>query len=140
MIKEFKGEYRWLSNFAPVNIIRNCRSYPSVEHAFQSAKAHDPAWKMFCVQIEDPRAVKKASRYVKLVSNWEEIKVGVMRRCLRQKFGQEPYRSKLKATGDKHIQEGNWWGDQFWGVCLKTDSGQNMLGELIMEIRKEIQA
>jgi len=38
MIKEFKGEYSWLSNFAPVNILLAGKIYPSVEHAFMSMK------------------------------------------------------------------------------------------------------
>lgn len=55
-----------------------------------------------------------------------------------QKFNKEPFKSKLIATGDLYIQEGNLWNDKFWGVCLKTNTGQNILGKLIMEIRNEI--
>ena len=53
------------------------------------------------------------------------------------KFSHEPLRSKLIATGSEYIQEGNWWGDTFWGVDLKADHphGDNRLGIMLMEIR-----
>ena len=38
MIKEFKGDYRWLSNFTPCKIELDGFIYPSVEHAYMSAK------------------------------------------------------------------------------------------------------
>ena len=28
------------------------------------------------------------------------------------------------------------WGDRFWGVC--SGRGQNMLGRILMEIRKDL--
>jgi predicted NAD-dependent protein-ADP-ribosyltransferase YbiA (DUF1768 family) len=34
--------------------------------------------------------------------------------------------------------EGNYWGDIFWGIDMNLDEGQNILGRLIMKIRKEI--
>ncbi|MFM7853305.1 MAG: NADAR domain-containing protein [Flammeovirgaceae bacterium] len=62
----------------------------------------------------------------------------VMQGCLRDKFQQEPYKSLLINTGDLYIQEGNRWGDKFWGVDLRTGKGLNTLGKLIMEIREEL--
>lgn len=40
---------------------------------------------------------------------------------------------KLLATGVVNIEEGNSWGDTFWGVC--EGHGENHLGKLIMEQR-----
>jgi len=142
MIKEFQKEYRWLSNFTPVEIELNGIKYPSVEHAYMSAKVDSDEWRAFCSNPNNKAGqVKKASYKFKkseLVQNFDEIKVDVMRECLIQKFNQEPFKSKLIATGDLHIQEGNLWNDKFWGFCLKTNQGQNILGHLIMEIRKEL--
>ena len=45
MINEFKGDYRWLSNFEAVTITIDGNSYPSVEHAYMAAKCDDPEWK-----------------------------------------------------------------------------------------------
>jgi predicted NAD-dependent protein-ADP-ribosyltransferase YbiA (DUF1768 family) len=57
---------------------------------------------------------------------------------LKLKFVEEPFRTKLLNTGDVEIIEGNYWGDVFWGVDMNKDEGQNILGRLIMKIRKEI--
>lgn len=139
MIKEFQKEYRWLSNFMPVKIILDGIEYPSVEHAYMSAKSDDINWKAFCANVDNkPGKVKQASKFITIIPNWNYIKIGVMRDCLIQKFSQEPYKDLLIKTKDLYIQEGNRWNDKFWGVCLKTNTGKNVLGNLIMEIRKDL--
>ena len=55
---------------------------------------------------------------------------------MRRKFQIPSLRDKLIATGDAYIEETNNWGDEFWGVC--HGFGENMLGKILMEIRKEI--
>lgn len=136
MIKEFQNEFRWLSNFALVEIVLDCVKFPSVEHAYMSAKSDDLEWKRFCSNpVNKAGDVKRKSRYITLKQNWGEIKLAVMAECVKQKFNQEPYRTKLLETGTKHIQEGNRWNDKFWGVCLKTNKGENYLGKLIMDVR-----
>ena len=37
-IREFRGEFSWLSNFYPVQIEYEGLTYPSVEHAYQAGK------------------------------------------------------------------------------------------------------
>ncbi|MFM7853304.1 MAG: NADAR family protein [Flammeovirgaceae bacterium] len=69
MITEFQGEYRWLSNFAPVAVCMEGVVYPSVEHAYMSAKSDSIDWKMFCKRTKSPGAVKKASRDIQLIPN-----------------------------------------------------------------------
>jgi ribA/ribD-fused uncharacterized protein len=140
-IKQFQGEYRWLSNFWPVTISYGepAKFYPSVEHAYMSAKSDDPEWKSFCSDFSNPAGyVKKASRNIQLVANWEEIKFNVMKELLDQKFEVPYLREALIATGRCYIQEGNNWGDKVWGVCLKTGEGQNALGKMIMVIRNNL--
>jgi ribA/ribD-fused uncharacterized protein len=138
MIKEFQGEYRWLSNFAIVPIKLDSIVYKSVEHAYMSCKSDDYTWKLFCRDTERAGDVKKASYKIKLVDNWDQIKLDVMKECLKQKFSNEPYKTKLIQTNDELIQEGNDWNDKFWGVCLKTGKGENNLGKMIMNIRNEL--
>jgi len=140
MIKEFQGEYRWLSNFAPVIIRIGNRNYPSVEHAYMAFKSNDSKWKDFCADKgNSPGRVKVASRKIKLVEDWnDELRLRLMEDFLRIKFNQEPYKSKLIDTGNQLIQEGNYWNDKFFGVCLKTGTGENHLGRLIMKIRAEL--
>jgi hypothetical protein len=141
MIEHFSSDLtRWLSNFYPCDITFEGKTYTSIEHAYMSAKSLDPNWKQFCIETEDPRAVKKRSREIKLIPEWENIKVDVMRECVTQKFSKEPFRSKLLDTKNEYIQEGNWWNDRFWGVDLKSNPpvGKNMLGILIMEVRSNL--
>lgn len=139
MIKEFQNEYRWLSNFSPCKIILEGVEYPSVEHAYMSAKSDNKDWKVFCSNPNNKAGdVKRQSKYIQLKDNWNDIKLSVMEECINQKFTQEPYKSKLIATGDLYLQEGNRWNDKFWGVCLKTNKGENNLGKLIMNVRNKI--
>jgi ribA/ribD-fused uncharacterized protein len=140
VITQFRGEYSWLSNFAPADTLLDGVIYPSVEHAFQSAKSTDLEWKKFCYHTESAGAVKKASRRVQLVDGWNSLRLEVMMTCLVQKFTHESYqyRDLLIQTGTQEIQEGNLWNDKFWGVCLKTGEGRNALGKMIMLIRSNL--
>lgn len=38
------------------------------------------------------------------------------------------------------VFEGNYWHDVFWGIDLKTREGENHLGIILMELRKELTA
>ena len=139
MITEFQNEHRWLSNFAPVKIKLDGLEFPSVEHAYMSAKSDNAEWKKFCSNPNNKAGdVKRQSRNVTLKEDWDEIKLEVMKECVTQKFSQEPYRTKLLETGTQHIQERNRWNDKFWGVCLKTNKGENHLGRLIMDVRSAL--
>lgn len=138
MIKEFQGEFRWLSNFAPVSVVYDGVKYRSVEHAYMAAKSNDKAWREFCKNTYKAGEVKKASRTISLRDDWEQVKIDVMRELLEQKYNTEPYKTLLLETGGEHIQEGNMWNDKFWGVCLKTGKGNNTLGKIIMEIRNNL--
>lgn len=140
MIEHFESEeHAWLSNFELVDIEYKGAIYPSVEHAYQSAKSDDPAWKLKCQDRNiKPGKIKTISKDIPSVDNWVSIRVDVMRECVRKKMVQEPYRQKLIDTGHVHIQEGNHWYDAFWGVRTDTGKGQNYLGRIIMDIRDEL--
>lgn len=111
-----------------------------MEHAYMSAKSDDPEWKLFCLTTEKPAEIKRRSHVIELRSDWDDIKIKVMRRCVTEKFTQEPFKTMLLETGTQYIQEGNWWGDRFWGVDLNVSPpvGKNMLGILIMEVRNSM--
>lgn len=139
MIKEFQREYRWLSNFSPVKIEYEGRVFPSVEHAYMSAKSNDEDWKELCAYGGlTPGAIKRRSYTISLRSDWTAVKLEVMEVLTRKKYENPIYRKNLIATGNKHIQEGNKWGDTFWGVSLHNGRGQNNLGKIIMKIRDEL--
>lgn len=141
MIYTFKiKEYEWLSNLALVDIKLKGIIYPSVEHAYMSEKNADISWKKLCSQKNIAGTqIKKFSKTIELRSDWEDVKLLVMEYCLREKFKQEPFKTKLIETKNENIQEGNYWGDTFWGVDLKQNPnvGENHLGRLLMKIRDE---
>jgi len=138
MIKEFQGKYRWLSNFWPVEITYNGLLFPSLEHAYMSAKNNSKEWKYFCVQEKNPKIVKKRSYEIDLVPDWDNKKLEIMNNLISIKFKNRELRKKLLQTKNTYIQEGNTWNDTFWGVDIKTKKGENNLGKIIMQVRDEI--
>lgn len=142
MILKFRDEYHFLSNFVSVDIVYDGALYPSVEHAYQSAKSNDLNWKKFCRNplITASEVKTKSYEISNKIENWHSIKLEVMELCLIQKFSKEPFRNQLLATGNENIQEGNWWNDTFWGIDLTVDPniGENHLGRLLMKIRDDI--
>lgn len=134
MISEFRGEYAFLSNFYQCKVPYMGRVFENAEAAFQAAK---------CPKIVDdfvgldPSRAKAKGRHVPLRSNWNAIKDRIMYDILMAKFTHNPdLRAKLLETGDQELQEGNTWGDIYWGVC--NGRGKNMLGRLLMEVRFEL--
>jgi len=136
-ITNFKGEYEFLSNFAPCYIRYNGILYTSVECAFQAAKVEDIQIKKQLSRCT-PNEAKKYGRKVKLRADWDNVRVDIMRDLLRIKFHDNhfSYKQKLIDTGDAYIEEGNKHHDTFWGVC--DGIGENNLGKLLMEIREEL--
>lgn len=122
VIREFKGQYRFLSNFYMVPVEFEGEIYPSSEHAYMAAKTEVFAIRKQIAACATPAEAKKMGRRIKLRDGWETMKY------------------KLLLTCDAELVEGNWWGDKIWGVCLKTGEGQNLLGKALMQVRKEIQS
>lgn len=58
-----------------------------------------------------------------------------MKLALEAKFKIPELNKKLIETKNYYIEETNNWHDYYWGVC--NGVGQNMLGNMLMEIRKE---
>jgi ribA/ribD-fused uncharacterized protein len=143
MIVEFDGENEFLSNFYYSSIFYEGIVYPTNEHFFQAMKTLDPKERKEIAAADTPGKAKRMGRSVTLRPDWERIKVDVMRTGLMLKFTDAALAEKLLATGDEELVEGNWWHDQTWGSCFCPDHcrtpGRNLLGMLLMEVRKELQ-
>ena len=135
-ISDFRGEYRWLSNFYSCQIVLDGKIYPSTEHAYQAAKTLDENEREQIRIAPKFRDAKNLGKKVTKRSDWDEVKIAVMKECLRQKFERPDLREKLLATGNQKLIEGNTWMDQFWGIC--NGIGSNHLGKLLMALREEI--
>jgi ribA/ribD-fused uncharacterized protein len=142
-IKGFFGDYRFLSNFWPAHIVLDNVIYPSIEVAYQASK-----WKP-----EDREPFLHFSNEQSIIHNrniipnrfsedeWNVYKFEIMKSLVTQKFNPNSNSGnyhKLLATNNKHLEEMNWWGDLYWGTD-RNGSGQNMLGKILMEVRKSLQ-
>lgn len=136
-ISSFDGPHRFLSNFWVCPLECGGHSWRSVEHAYQAMKTSDPEERRRIRELATPGQAKRAGQRVAIRPGWDEVKVEVMRHLVRAKFRQNSeLAAKLLATGDAHLEEGNHWGDRFWGVC--DDTGLNWLGRILMEVREEL--
>lgn len=136
MIDDFRGYYRWLSNFQESPITYKGKDYPTVEHAYQAAKAVDPEQAEAIRVAETPSKAKKLGGQCVMREDWDDVRLQVMEECLRLKFQIPFLRQRLLDTCSEELVEGNLWNDTFWGVC--KGKGANMLGKLLMKIREEI--
>jgi len=145
VINSFAGDFAFLSNFYPCNVEFNGLWFPTVEHAFQAAKSSDVNVHFQFTQIPAGQAgkAKRAGRLVAIRHDWEGVKVSIMKLLLTRKFRTNPVLGKqLISTGDVLLVEGNHWHDNTWGDCTCSKcahiQGRNILGNLLMEVRKEL--
>ena len=136
-IDSFTGPYAFLSNFYPISVIYDGDLYPSVEHAYQAAKTEDLNKRWMIQQAPTAAQAKKLGRKLELRYDWDNIRLDVMEELLYQKFAPNTLLGNLLlGTKTAHLEEGNYWGDHYWGVC--NGRGENHLGKLLMKIRKEL--
>lgn len=134
----FIKEYYFLSNFYPVEVEFDGIRYPSSEAAYQAQKSLDPSVRAKFAEYRADIA-KKEGQKVKLRPDWDSVRVGIMEAIVKAKFAQHPdLAEKLINTGSMHLEEGNRWGDIFWGVDKKTGVGENNLGKILMKVREEL--
>jgi N-glycosidase YbiA len=135
VISQFKGQYRFLSNFW------NSRSSEfdlTLEHWYQASKTLILEEQQEILTAKTASEAKRLGRVCTIREDFEDIKVEVMLELLRFKFSKYMLKKWLLSTGDAYLVEGNDWGDRFYGVDLKTCKGDNVLGILLMLVREEL--
>lgn len=138
VISQFTGEYRWLSNFWYCNVVMEGWLYKTAEHAYQAYKTLDEEERKYIRYLRTPGEAKRAGKLITLRPDWEEIKIPAMLWVLKDKFSRPGLRELLINTGDRTLIEGNYHGDFYWGVDLRTGRGDNNLGKLIMQVRDNL--
>ena len=150
-IEFFRGYKYVLSNFYYCKLVIDGEKFNSSEKAYQVMKAKFHQVKdveeelMKCDFVSQ---VKKISEKIKVSAEWIDKRVEVMRKILRAKADQCPtYRKKLLSCKGKIVEAIR--GDLFWSAGLDEQDlknrpmeswpGQNVLGQLHMEIRDELQ-
>jgi ribA/ribD-fused uncharacterized protein len=148
-IRQFIGEYRFLSNFYISPVLWGNFIYPSSEHAYQSEKTLDAGIRAeFRNFGTTPGMAKHYARTLKLREDWEQIKDQVMYEVVRSKFINLKLAAMLVNTGTRKLVEGNNWHDTYWGVCNGEHIdkgghpgihiGENKLGQIIERVRSEL--
>lgn len=143
----FFREHRFLSNYHVCSIIYEGIEYTSSEAAYQAAHIYYPdsllrtnierARFALMSPVEAKRETHKKWFKDQIRPDWESIKIEVMHQILMYKFTVHPdLRELLLQTGDKLLEETNYWNDTFWGVCKGV--GENHLGKVLMKIRNKL--
>jgi len=138
-ILEFKGDYRFLSNMYKALFYIDRKLYISVEHWYQANKTLDHLIYETIRLCKNGMVAKRIgnSPEIELRPDWEEVKLDIMYTGVLNKFKQNDYiRKRLLATGYSKLIEGNYWHDQYWGVC--NGVGNNHLGKILMKVREEL--
>jgi ribA/ribD-fused uncharacterized protein len=135
-ISSFRGKYRFLSNFYMCEVLYSDIIFPSAEHAYVSAKTTNPELRIKILKISSPADVKRFGKTMPVRKDWDCVKLNEMRLILESKFANSDLMHMLKSTYPAYLEEGNAWGDTFWGVY--KGKGENNLGKLLMAIRDDI--
>lgn len=131
-----------LSNFFLSEIKLDGKTWPSTEHYFQAMKfPKDEAKQELIRSQKTPKKAKQIARKVDKASprreDWDEIKLGVMYKCLLAKFSQhENLKKFILDTEDSELVEFSK-KDQFWGDD-GSGKGRNELGKQLMKVRSAL--
>lgn len=142
-VKFYSTRKPWghFSNFSLHPIEIDGKVWPTSEHYFQAMKfagtEHEEAVRL--TETPGDAARMGRNRSLPLRPDWEEVKDDVMRVAVEAKIRQHAdIMALLLATGDaeliEHTTNDSYWGDGGDG------SGKNMLGTVLMEVRKKIRA
>ncbi|HWA27558.1 MAG TPA: NADAR domain-containing protein [Lacunisphaera sp.] len=140
------GPFGGLSNMAPgFPVIVNGIRIRSVEALYQALRyPHIPEAQQLIINQHSPMTAKMVGRrYIEQTrTDWDEIKVTLMRWCLRLKLAQhwDLFSAILLSTGERMVVEDSR-KDPFWGAQPQEDgtlAGKNVLGRLLMELREQL--
>lgn len=133
----FFKDHRFLSNFHECKIIYSGLVYLNTEAAYQSAKTNSAVMRQMFTTMRAVDA-RRAGQKLELRSDWHAIRKPVMERITLIKFMSHPeLKDALLATGDKYLEETNYWQDKFWGRDIEHN-GENNLGKILIEVRSHL--
>jgi ribA/ribD-fused uncharacterized protein len=136
-ILNFGSPYDFLSNFHKCIVVYDGLYYNSSEHAYMAHKTLDEELREQIRSQPTSAKAKRVGRSVPLRSDWEEVKISIMYEVVFAKFSKnEDLKQLLLNTGNRYLEEGNYWNDTFWGVC--REQGLNTLGQILMLVRNQL--
>ncbi|MBE9128968.1 MULTISPECIES: NADAR family protein [unclassified Coleofasciculus] len=131
--------YGCFSNFSSHGFELDGVWWHTSEHYFQAQKFAGTPHLEQIRQVKTPKdaASMGRDRSRPLRPDWEQVKDDIMRKAVLCKFETHAdIREILLSTGDERIVE-NSPIDYYWG-CGADGSGQNRLGQILMEIRERL--
>lgn len=137
---KINDEYGCFSNFSHYGFELDGKWWMTSEHYFQAQKFHDTKYEEIIRLLDNPMEAAEMgrNRNLPLRKDWEEVKDVIMKKAVLEKFKQnETIRKVLLSTGKDIIVE-KTTNDYYWG-CGEDNSGKNMLGIILMEVREELQ-
>lgn len=147
LIRKVKEPYGWLGNMAPFPVEFQEQTYKTTEALFQCLRFQNAAIIAEIREQKSPMAAKMIAKKYKdqtIVTPLSVEDVDNMRLCLWLKTQQHAcVLLGLLQTGTEEIIEDCTKRPQgsgiFWGAALKDGiwTGQNMLGKIWMDIRRE---
>lgn len=132
--------YGCFSNFSPHGFVLDDLWWPTSEHYFQAQKFAGHPYADRIRQVKSPTEAARMGRVRKypIRPDWEVVKDDIMRRAVLQKFKSNPaILGVLLSTKDSYLVEAAP-GDYYWGSGA-DGSGRNMLGQILMEVREQLQ-
>lgn len=141
-IRMFTGKYAVFHNEFMVDYY--CEEedtvYPTIQHAFEACKTDAPCKKRYISELPVEEA-KKATKKWRRWPDWPMEKLFCMQELVIDKFSigpkAEEYTEILLSTGDEEIIFEGPDADPYWGVV--DGVGENHLGNILMDLREEIQ-
>jgi ribA/ribD-fused uncharacterized protein len=134
----FEGEYEFLKNSYPCLIIYEGEVYPSVSHAYQSAKTDDLNIRSQIQSAASSKGAENIGRSLSLIPDWDNKRLDIMASLIKSKFMDNfDLKIKLLLTGSKELIQGHSRREQFWGKT-KNGIGENHLGKILMTVRSNI--
>ena len=134
----FKGRNSYLSNFYACRIRVWGREFHTVESAYQWKKCvhnndRDTAEKMAATRtgLQAKHLSKNIRENAHLRESWNTQRRSVMYALVAVKFRDRYLRKRLLSTGERELIE---WG----ALTYDGRTGQNTLGELLMQLREFI--
>jgi ribA/ribD-fused uncharacterized protein len=133
-------EYRYLSNFYRAPFAYDKQWWPTAEHLYQAMKYEDREVQEAIRQLATPQEAKKyAEQHLDgKCHGWYNRKRQTMEFILTLKFYQNPQLcNQLISIEEDLVHYAPW--DDYWGAG-KDGKGENVLGEILMELRDKIRA
>jgi predicted NAD-dependent protein-ADP-ribosyltransferase YbiA (DUF1768 family)/pSer/pThr/pTyr-binding forkhead associated (FHA) protein len=141
-ITNFNGDFDFLNNEYECPVYFEGLFFPNTYSAYQAARTPSQFYRKKFTEPLSGFEIFELSNQIENPENWDAGRLTVMEKLLRDKFlRNKDLREKLLETGLRNLL--NSYNDKtvsnlFWG-CVGSE-GENHLGHLLMEIRKDIQS